>query len=612
MTHDARDPRDKQPPASEEDDSPTRGDGRGVSAAPPESSLEDERGDVAGDDTPPLPPPPVRSERPAGSMRSRATDQQDIDDDQFDDDFGGDDDGEPRLRRTGDDAPAPRWRDRRSRAVGWRSRDVVRAVAIVLGVWAGALLVWRTSQLWLVSFLGILFGLATSSGVDALHARGLRVIPRGVLAAIIVLGTTGAIIGFFVWSGPTLATQLAELRTRLPQALDQVEDWARQQGGFVAGIVLGGVDTVAGPDTIVVAPAAAEPVAPPPPSRAPDTASATRVADSVQRTVLAARDSLLARDTAMGLDPMVDSLFLSLSESARAAALASARDAVRDIELQSARENLAAASQRQAPAANVSVVIPDRDTTAANGGSLRERALGSLRGATRYLFPFLTSTATVLAGLILVIFLAIYIAAAPETYKRGTLLLFPRKSRARAREVLGAVAIVLRKWLVTQLIAMVVIGTVTTVVLYALDVEAALPLGIIAGLLEFIPNIGPVLSAVPAIAMGFVDSPEKALWVAIAYWAIQFLENQLLIPLLMQEGVDLPPALTLLAQAVLALVFGFLGLFVAVPLVAAGLVTVRMLYVEDVVGEGLDPFDREDSPEVVRLASRGILAGRGE
>src|SRR5690606_38863483 len=101
-------------------------------------------------------------------------------------------------------------------------------------------------------------------------------------------------------------------------------------------------------------------------------------------------------------------------------------------------------------------------------------------------------------------------------------------------------------------------------------------------------------------------------WVAIAYWAIQFLENQLLIPLLMQEGVDLPPALTLLAQAVLALVFGFLGLFVAVPLVAAGLVTVRMLYVEDVAGEGLDPFDREDSPEVVRLASRGVLAGRGE
>ena len=74
----------------------------------------------------------------------------------------------------------------------------------------------------------------------------------------------------------------------------------------------------------------------------------------------------------------------------------------------------------------------------------------------------------------------------------------------------------------------------------------------LAGLLEFIPTIGPILSAVPAIAMGFVDSPEKALYVTLAYWGIQFLENQLLIPILMREGVDIPPALTIIGQAVMA------------------------------------------------------------
>jgi predicted PurR-regulated permease PerM len=141
---------------------------------------------------------------------------------------------------------------------------------------------------------------------------------------------------------------------------------------------------------------------------------------------------------------------------------------------------------------------------------------------------------------------------------------------------------------------MLVIGLVTMGLLFALRIPAALPLGILAGLLEFIPTVGPTLSAVPAIAMGFIDSPEKALYVAIGYVGIQFLENHILIPLLMKEGVDLPPALTILAQALMALLFGFLGLLVAVPLLAATVVAVKMLYVQDVVGDGLEVLDAEE------------------
>jgi predicted PurR-regulated permease PerM len=88
--------------------------------------------------------------------------------------------------------------------------------------------------------------------------------------------------------------------------------------------------------------------------------------------------------------------------------------------------------------------------------------------------------------------------------------------------------------------------------------------------------------------MGFLDSPQKALLVVFVYTAIQMIEGHLLIPILMKEGVDIPPVLTLLAQAVLAFVFGFLGLVVAVPLLAALLVGIRMLYVEGVVGDGED------------------------
>jgi predicted PurR-regulated permease PerM len=85
--------------------------------------------------------------------------------------------------------------------------------------------------------------------------------------------------------------------------------------------------------------------------------------------------------------------------------------------------------------------------------------------------------------------------------------------------------------------------------------------------------------------MGFLDSPEKAVWVTIAYVVVQFIENHLLIPLLMKGGINLPPALTVFSQALMALLFGFLGLMCAVPLLAASVTAVKMLYVEDVVGD---------------------------
>jgi predicted PurR-regulated permease PerM len=116
-------------------------------------------------------------------------------------------------------------------------------------------------------------------------------------------------------------------------------------------------------------------------------------------------------------------------------------------------------------------------------------------------------------------------------------------------------------------------------------------------LLEFVPTVGPILSAVPAVAMGFLDSPEKALTVAIAYVAIQFVENHLLIPLLMKGGVNVPPVLTILSQALMAILFGFLGLMCAVPLLAAVMVMVKMLYVEDVLGEPAFGPDENPSPD---------------
>jgi predicted PurR-regulated permease PerM len=397
-------------------------------------------------------------------------------------------------------------RERRSRYPGWRSQDVMRAAGVVIGLYIALRLLWFAHLLVLTAFLGVLFGLAVTAGVDRLHRWR---VPRGVGAPLITFGTIALVVGFFAWSAPALRSQSRELRTKLPEAIDKIDSWLETHRGGILGVFLS--------DSTAAAPV-------------PQTASTPNALPP------AAGDSAQLPRQA----PDADSTRLSAQPSAGANAA---------------------------------------------GTALRQRIFAQVSGAKSYFFGFITSTFAAISGLLIVIFLTIYTAVDPDTYHDGLMHLFPHRSRKRAGEVLTAMATALRKWLVTQLVAMVAIGLVTTIVLTILDVRAALPLGILAGLLEFIPTIGPILSAVPAIAMGFLDSPEKALWVALAYVGIQFLENHLLIPLLMKEGVDIPPALTILAQALMALVFGFLGLLVAVPMLAATMVAVKLLYVEDVVGD---------------------------
>ena len=383
------------------------------------------------------------------------------------------------------------------RRYGWRNTDVLRAAALVIALYVFSRLFWVANPLFFTAFLGVLFGLAVASGVDALQRFR---IPRGAASALIVLAFFGVLFGFGAWMAPTIRSQSAELRHRLPDALGQVQAWAQShQNGAIGMLVEGILDG--------------------------DSASVRAPGDR----------SRAVTDT---------------SQARRA-------------------------------------TVQDSATIAS---TLRDKFGAKMGGIQRFLFPFITSTLQVVGGFLIIVFLSIYIAADPTLYHDGIMKLFPLERRERAGEVLSAIAAVLRRWLITQLIAMATIGTVTTVVLLVLRVKAAFALGLLAGLLEFIPTFGPIFSAVPAVAMGFLDSPEKAVIVAIACFLIQFLENHLLIPLLMKGGVDAPPALTILSQALMALLFGFLGLMVAVPLLAATLVAVKMLYVENVVGDrGLGP-----------------------
>lgn len=216
------------------------------------------------------------------------------------------------------------------------------------------------------------------------------------------------------------------------------------------------------------------------------------------------------------------------------------------------------------------------------GGNLRHELTRQFRGAEHSFSHMLTSTFAVSGAVMLVLFIAAYIGVDPPLYHGGALTLVPAAERPRAALTLTRLSVTLRRWLVTQLITMVVIGAVTTLFLFAIRVKAAVPLGILAGIAKFIPIVGSIFAAIPAMAMAFVDSPHKALIVGVGYFIIQFIENHLLVPILMKRGVNLPPALTLGAQAVMALLFGFLGLLVAVPLLAAVLTIFRTMSSRDI------------------------------
>jgi predicted PurR-regulated permease PerM len=240
------------------------------------------------------------------------------------------------------------------------------------------------------------------------------------------------------------------------------------------------------------------------------------------------------------------------------------------------------------------------------GGNLRREITNQFRGAQHSFLRVLTSTFAVSGALMLVLFIAAYIAVDPHLYHGGILELVPLRERDRAAITLTRLSTTLRRWLVTQLIAMAVIGTVTTLFLFSIHVKAALPLGILAGISKFIPIVGSIFAAIPAVAMAFIDSPHKALLVVIGYFVIQFIENHLLVPVLMKAGVNLPPALTLGIQALMSVLFGFLGLLVAVPLLAAILTIVKTMNAAE-----LREISAEADVAVANAATRQPLTDRG-
>lgn len=226
--------------------------------------------------------------------------------------------------------------------------------------------------------------------------------------------------------------------------------------------------------------------------------------------------------------------------------------------------------------------VGDEVASAVTDGSLWQRAapfvFGSLAGA----FSTAIGAAT---GAIALAALSLFLALQPALYLRGLLLLFPEPRRPRIGDVLGAVAHALRRWMVGRAVAMAVVGALTWVGLWLLDVPIALALAAIAGLLTFVPYVGPVLAALPALLVSAATSFELVLWVLALYGGVQLVENYVVTPLAQGRALALPPAVLLVGQLAFGVLLGGLGLLLATPLLVAVMVLVQSLYVEDVLGE---------------------------
>ena len=197
-----------------------------------------------------------------------------------------------------------------------------------------------------------------------------------------------------------------------------------------------------------------------------------------------------------------------------------------------------------------------------------------------------TSFVRGLADLLLIVIGGLYLATQPALYRRGVLLLCPPGGpRERFADALDATGAALRRWLLGQLVAMLLVFLLTGVGLWLIGLPGALALALLAGLAEFVPLIGPIVAAIPALLIALAAGWETALWTLLLYAAVQQLESNVITPLVQRQAVELPPAVTVFAVVAFGLLFGWVGVLFATPLAVVVFVVTKKLWVRDTLGE---------------------------
>jgi predicted PurR-regulated permease PerM len=194
----------------------------------------------------------------------------------------------------------------------------------------------------------------------------------------------------------------------------------------------------------------------------------------------------------------------------------------------------------------------------------------------------------------IILFVGIYFAVSPRRYIDGFVKLVPQSRRERARQVLSEIGGTLGRWLLGTSVSMLIAGVATTIGLSLLGVPLALILGIIAGLLDFIPYVGPVMAGVPAVLIALSIDPQLALYTVLLFLGIQMIHGYVIQPLIDSHTVQIAPAVIIVMQLIFGTIFGFAGIALATPMTATLMVLVKMLYVEDILGDR--PEEQDGAP----------------
>ena len=185
------------------------------------------------------------------------------------------------------------------------------------------------------------------------------------------------------------------------------------------------------------------------------------------------------------------------------------------------------------------------------------------------------------AALVVVVVVGFFVALEPEAYERGALQVFPTSQRGKAAKIFSEIGYTMRWWLLGQLVPMAVLGAGTMIGLWLLGIPLAFTLGLLTAIMLFVPYVGSLLSAIPAVLIALLHGPMKMVWVVALFCAVHALEGYVITPLSQRRAIRLPPALTIIAQLLMWEVAGLLGVALATPLTAAAIVLVKMLYLHE-------------------------------
>ena len=221
--------------------------------------------------------------------------------------------------------------------------------------------------------------------------------------------------------------------------------------------------------------------------------------------------------------------------------------------------------------------------------------------------PVVGGVASLFLNTLIVIFMSLYLLTDPKGHEDGLIRLLPLHYRARGRQIIDRLDTAMRGWLESTLLAMIFVGVATWIGLTILGLDEALALGVIAGLLAFVPTFGTLIAVILSVAVGILQQPQNVGWIIVVTYAISLIQSQVISPLLVAGRIRIPPILVLLGQIIAAVFFGFLGILLAVPLTAILIVLIEEIYVKDVLGDYRDDPVEESADSKTLTVDDGLV-----